>query len=52
MAKVETLSVYRNQHNGSWVVQGLVAGFLETRVYYGYTKREACKRFRAEFAEA
>jgi len=50
--RVEDLSVYKNYGNGSWVVAAIVNGFLETRVFYGYTKRVACKMFRAEMNTA
>lgn len=34
--------------NGAWQVSALVYGFLVTRTYYGYTKREALSMFREE----
>jgi len=37
--------------NGSWVVSDIVAGYLVTRVYYGYTKRESVARFTLEMRE-
>jgi hypothetical protein len=37
------------QHNGSWLVYAVTAdGHLHTMVYYGYTKREAVRLFRAD----
>jgi len=43
-----TISATRQWHNGSWVVSAVVDGYLESIAYYGYTKREAVARFRAE----
>jgi hypothetical protein len=34
--------------NGSWTVSEIVNGYLVTRTYYGYTKRESLARFRRE----
>lgn len=34
--------------NGSWTVSEIVDGYLVTRTYYGYTKRESLARFRRE----
>ena len=33
---------------GAWVVSDIIGGYLVTRVYYGYSKREALRRFRSE----
>ncbi len=42
-------------HNGAWQVSGMVedawGGYLLTRTYYGYSKREAVALFRAECQE-
>jgi hypothetical protein len=35
-------------HAGAWVVSDIVAGYLVTRSYYGYTKREALALFKQE----
>ena len=35
-------------HNGAWQVSAIVRGYLTTRTFYGYTKREALALFRAE----
>ena len=43
-----TINATRQWHNGSWVVSAVVDGYLESISYYGYTKREAVARFRAE----
>lgn len=34
--------------NGSLTLSEIVNGYLFTRTYYGYTKLEALRRFRAE----
>lgn len=33
---------------GAWIVSDIVAGYLVTRSYYGYTKREAVADFKRE----
>jgi hypothetical protein len=33
---------------GAWVVSGIVAGYLVTRTYYYYNKREAIALFKRE----
>jgi hypothetical protein len=33
---------------GAWRISDIVAGYLVTRRYYGYTKREAIKLFKEE----
>lgn len=38
--------------NGAWRVYELVNGYLESRIYIGYTKREALAEFLAEFEGA
>ena len=42
-----TLTINRNAE-GAWRVSAIVGGFLVTRVYYGFTRRESVARFRAE----
>ena len=45
------LTVERN-HEGAYVISDLDAdGYLMTRRYYGYTKREAVLMFKAELRE-
>jgi hypothetical protein len=34
---------------GAWRITDIVNGYLETRVYYFYTKKEALKKFKEEF---
>ena len=41
------MTAERNQA-GAWIVSALVRGYLVTRRYYGYTRREAIRAFRAE----
>lgn len=43
--------VEKNRVNGSWIVSDFVGGYLVTRVYYGYTKRESVARFTLEMKE-
>jgi hypothetical protein len=42
-----TITVERN-HAGAYVLSAIVGGYLVTRQYYGYTKREALRLFRTE----
>ena len=34
--------------SGAWTISDIVNGYLVSRTYYGYTKREAMAAFRAE----
>ena len=36
---------------GAWRICDIVNGYLETRVYYFYTKREAIQKFKEEIKE-
>ena len=36
---------------GAWRICDSVNGYLETRVYYFYTKREAMQKFKQEMKE-
>jgi hypothetical protein len=36
-----------HNHAGAWIISDIIAGYLVTRTYYGYTKREAVALFRA-----
>ena len=39
-------------HEGAWVIYALGGdGYLVTRSYYGYTKRDAVRLFRAHMRE-
>jgi hypothetical protein len=42
-----TITTNRNR-NGGLVLSAVVGGYLVSRQYYGYTKREALKLFRSE----
>ena len=41
------MTIERN-HEGAYVISDIVAGYLVTRRYYGYTKREAIRMFRED----
>ena len=41
------MTIERN-HEGAWVISAVVGQYLETRRYYGYTKREAITLFKEE----
>jgi hypothetical protein len=41
------MSATRVWHSGAWIVSEIVGGYLVSRTYYGYTKREAVALFRA-----
>ena len=38
-------------YSGAWVISDIVRGYLVTRQYYFYTKREAIRQFKAEFPQ-
>jgi hypothetical protein len=38
--------------SGAWEVSDIVGGYLVTRIYYFYTKREAIALFRKEVSDA
>lgn len=42
------MTVTKQAHSGAYVVSDLVDGYLVTRTYYGFTKREAVRMFREE----
>lgn len=42
------MTIYRDKIRGCWVVSAIVDGYLKTRRYYGYTKREAITAFKQE----
>ena len=41
------MTATRNMH-GAWVVSGIVDGYLVTRRYYGYTRRQAIAMWKEE----
>jgi hypothetical protein len=40
--------IAEKNYEGAWVISDIVGGYLVTRRYYYYTKREALAMFRAE----
>lgn len=38
--------VIEKNHNGAYIISEVIKGFLVTRVFYGYNKREAVKEFK------
>jgi hypothetical protein len=52
MPRLYRLSVTRAVPSGAWIVSAIVGDFRESRTYFGYTRREAVARFRAEFPAA
>jgi hypothetical protein len=43
------MTTTRHPISGAWMVSDIIAGYLTSRVYVGYTKREAVRLFREEF---
>ena len=41
------MTIERNPE-GAWIVSDIVAGYLVSRRFYGYTKREAIRLFKME----
>jgi len=41
------MTIERNSE-GAYVISDIIAGYLVTRRYYGYTKREAVQLFKEE----
>jgi hypothetical protein len=48
MLKTSDLQIER-LFNGAWQIYTLLDGYLETRLYYGYTKEEAIRNYLREF---
>jgi hypothetical protein len=42
------MSIYRANLSGAWIVSDFIGGYLVTRTYYGYTKAQALRMFKAE----
>lgn len=42
------MTVTKQAHSGAYVVSDIIGGYLVTRTYYGFTKREAVRMFREE----
>lgn len=45
------MSITKNIH-GAYVVSDIIEGYLVTRQYYGYTKKEALRFFQEESGES
>lgn len=45
------MTAYKNKITGSWIISDIVGGCYYTRAYYGYTKRDALRLFRAYVKE-
>jgi hypothetical protein len=39
-------------HNGAWYVADIVNGYLTSRTFYGYSKRDALRAFKREMRGA
>ena len=46
----ESMTVEKNRE-GAYVISDIVSGYLVTRSYYGYTKRESVRLFRTYIRE-
>jgi hypothetical protein len=44
ITRADITTVEKN-HYGAWVVSAFIGGYLVTRQFYGYTKRQAVSRF-------
>ena len=42
------MTAIKRHHDGAWVIADIIKGHLVTRVYIGYTKREAMKNYRRD----
>ena len=42
----------RKSFQGAWVVWDIVGGYLVTRQYFGYSKREAMRAFKRDVLSA
>jgi hypothetical protein len=40
--------IVERTYQGAWCISDTVRGYLVTRTYFGYTRREAERMFRAE----
>lgn len=40
--------IKRNKVSGIWIISEIIAGYLFTRKYIGYTKKEAIREFKKE----
>jgi hypothetical protein len=44
ITSADITSIEKN-HHGAWVVSAIVGGYLVSRQFYGYTKKQAVSRF-------
>lgn len=42
------MSIERVSHSGAWIVSDIVGGYRVARTYYGYTRAQALRAFKAE----
>lgn len=42
------MTIEKRFHDGAWVIYSTINGYLVTRVYVGYSKREAMRIYREE----
>jgi len=42
------MTIEKVKHNGSFIASTIHKGYLVTRVYYGYTKKQVRQRFLVE----
>jgi hypothetical protein len=40
--------IERVSHSGAWIVSDIVGGYWVARTYYGYTRAQALRLFKAE----
>lgn len=40
--------IIERNYQGAWVISDIIGGYRVARQYYGYTKREAIRLFRAD----
>ena len=40
--------IERVSHSGAWIVSDIVDGYRVARTYYGYTRAESLRMFKAE----
>lgn len=42
------MMIEKVSHSGAWIVSDIVGGYRVARTYYGYTRAQALKAFKAE----
>jgi len=43
------MTIEKVKHNGALIISDIIDGYLVSKTYYGYTKKEAIKLFRSEY---